>query len=200
MIAKRLEALLGTATKHSEADMVQRFQKLRDSGLLPKSRGKNAEDLSDDEVVSGILSVVAARPGWVGVTVKMLKALRPVGGPTASFTRAETFGSALRTLLSDEDALNSLVEIRVTDSEVYKNSHGRAAIVYRAGNKERTSYYVRKEAVSHMRQGADEEYDPRDLISDVIVETTYLPRMIKRIVRELSERRRYIAMTNRVLV
>ena len=193
MIAKRLEALIMDTAGRSETEMVQRFQKLRDSGLLPKSRGKNADDLSHDEIFSGILSVIAARPGYAGLTAKFLRDLRPVGGVEASFADAKTFGKAIQALFNDPDALNALLEIRVSDSEVYKNSHGRAAIIYRSGNAEKVAYYVRKEAVSLMQAGARGNYNPRDLISDVITETVFLPHLFKSIARELEEKRRHVA-------
>ena len=193
MIAKRLEGLIADTAGRGETEMVQRFQKLRDSGLLPKSRGKNADDLSHDEIVSGILSVIAARPAYTGPTAKFLKDLRPVGGTNASFANATTFGKALELLINDPDALDALLEVRVSDSEVYNNSHGRAAIVYRLGKGEKVAYYVRKEAVSLMQVGAQDTYNPRDLISDVIIETVFLARFFKRIARELEEERRYAA-------
>ena len=193
MIAKRLEGLIADTAGRGETEMVQRFQKLRDSGLLPKSRGKNADNLSHDEIVSGILSVIAARPAYAGLTAKFLKYLRPVGGTDASFANATTFGKAIEPLINDPDALDALLEVRVSDSEVYKNSHGRAAIVYRSGKGEKVAYYVRKEAVSLMQVGAQDTYNPRDLISDVIIETVFLPRFFKRITRELEEERRYAA-------
>ena len=191
MIAKRLEGLVGGAAKRSEAEMVQRFQKLRDFGLLPKSRGKHADELSPNQIVSGVLSTVAARPGVAGVTVRILKGLRPVGGAGASFASADSFGQAIQALFNDAHALDSLVEVRVSDSEVYTNSNGRAVIVYRAGGQEKTAYYVRKEAVSLMQPGAEKAYNPRDLISDVITETIFLPRLFNRIDRELSKQRRH---------
>lgn len=191
MIAKRLEGLVGGAAKRGEAEMVQRFQKLRDFGLLPKSRGKNADDLSPDEIVSGILSIVAARPGYAGLTAKFLKGLRPVGGTGASFASADSFGQAIQALFIDAHALDSLVEVRVSDSEVYTNSNGRAVIVYRADRQEKTAYYVRKEAVSLMQAGAEKSYNPHDLISDVITETIFLPRLFNWIDRELTKQRRH---------
>ncbi len=44
-------------------------------------------------------------------------------------------------------------------------------------------------AVSLMQADAEKTYNPRDLISDVITETIFLPRLFKRIVRELTEQR-----------
>src|SRR2546430_16715290 len=100
MIAKRLESFVGSAvwktdlSGRSPGEMVQRFQQLRGWGLLSKGRGKNAEHLSPTEIVAGILSVVAAKPGYAGIVSKILMDLRPVGGIRASFGQAVTFGTA----------------------------------------------------------------------------------------------------------
>src|SRR5229473_4910878 len=112
MKAKQLEAILGSELGIGEAEMVQRFQKLRDSQMLPVSRGRNAEHLTSRGIVSGLLSVVAERPGFAGVTTKILSGLRPVGGSAKGFAQAETFVAALEAALPNEALLNSVAEIR----------------------------------------------------------------------------------------
>jgi len=63
MIAKQLESFLSeeAATtelqRRSQSDLVQRFQSLRGCGLLPRGRGKNAEQLSANQVIAGLLSL-----------------------------------------------------------------------------------------------------------------------------------------------
>jgi hypothetical protein len=185
MRAKRLEAILGDQCAIREAEMVQRFQKLRDMNLLPLSRGRNAEDISRDAIVSGLLSIVAERPGYAGMTVKTLRGLRPVGGPANAFAKAATFGQALHNALDDDALLKTIIEIRITDSEVYTNSHGRGAIMYREGSNTRTTYYVGQTAVSLFQPGKEIDYDPRELISLMIRETVVFPRLLQRIMREV---------------
>src|SRR5882672_1486797 len=107
MKAKYLEAILGTELGIGEAEMVQRFQKLRDSRMLPVSRGRNAEHLTSRAIVSGLLSVVAERPGFAGITTQILSGLRPVGGAAKGFAQAETFAAALAAALQSEALLNS---------------------------------------------------------------------------------------------
>jgi hypothetical protein len=187
MRAKRLEAILGSEFAAGEAEMVQRFQKLRDNRLLPVSRGRNAEDVSRDEIVSGLLSMVASRPGFAGNTTIALRSLAPVGGPDANFAKAATFAEALHALLTDTKLLDSVVEIRITDSEIYTNSFGRGTIYYRADGKDRVTNYVGRTAVSLLQPGMEKDYDPRDLISSVIIEVVILPRVLKRIVCELTD-------------
>ncbi len=187
MKAKRLETILGNQFAAAEAEMVQRFQMLRDNRLLPVSRGRNAEEVTRDEIVSGLLSMVALRPGFAGNTTIALRGLRPVGGAATAFAGASTFAEALRALLSDNSLLSNLIEIRVTDSEVYTNSFGRGAIFYRASGKDLVTYYVGSTAVSLFQPGKEKDYDPRDLISSVIREAVILPRVLKLIVRELTD-------------
>ena len=112
MIAKALEARLGTELSVGEAEMVQRFQTLRDWRMLPLSRGRNAEHLTIDEIVSGVLSIVAERPAFAAQGVKMLRFLRSVGGPDNAFAAANTLGQALAAALSDK----ALLELGAGDS------------------------------------------------------------------------------------
>lgn len=187
MRAKRLEAILGNGLKIGEPEMVQRFQKLRDNRLLPVSRGRNAEDITTDEVVSGLLSVIDERPGFAGQTSTMLRNLRPVGTAANGFAKADTFGMALRSALDTDTLLNSIDEIRVSSSEIYTSCFGRGAIFYRDGRKERVTYYVGATAISLLQLGKENEYDPRDLISSMIRETTIFPHVLKTIMREMRD-------------
>ena len=68
--------------------MVQRFQKLREARMLPVSRGRNAEDIAAEAIVSGLLSIVAERPAFAAQVVNMLRHLRPVGGSAYAFAGA----------------------------------------------------------------------------------------------------------------
>lgn len=192
MIAKRLETILANEARktdlsqRSPADMVQRFQSLRGFGLLPKGRGKNAQHLSLAEIVAGILSIATVKPGFSGLASKVLTDLRPVGGIEVSFERCATFGKAVETVLDSSNALNSLIEIRVSDSEIYKNGHCRAAIEYVSGDIKKTANYVGKLAISLLRPGAEKTFDPRQLISSVITETVLYPSFFQRLDRELK--------------
>jgi len=192
MIAKQLEAiLLNEAAKtdlshRSSADMVQRFQALRGFGLLPRGRGKNAQHLTSLQTAAGILSVIAEKPGYAGTASKVLLKLRPVGGVDASFEGAGTFGDALIKILENPDARASILEVRASFSEIYKNSHGRATIIYLAGEQERTAFFVSELASSLMGRGAERTFNPRDLISTSIKEMVYFRRIFERIAREMQ--------------
>jgi hypothetical protein len=193
MIAKRLEAILANEaedtdiSKRSPADMVQRFQCLREYGLLPKGRGKNAQPLSRVEIVAGILSIASVKPGFAGHAAIVLTDLRPVGGTEASFERCSTFGKAVEAVLENSKALDSLLEIRISNSEIYKNGHGRATIEYLAGDTTKTANYVGKLSVSLLQPGTEKTFDPRKLISSVITETVFYPSFFRRLNCELKK-------------
>lgn len=187
MIAKQLEGILSEAvsrtdfSRRSQADLVQRFQSLREFGLLPRGRGKNAQHLTSKEVVSGILSVVPEKPGYAGTAAKILKNLRPVGSVEASFNGAKTFGEALSKILIEVGSLEAIVEVRASVSEFYTNNNGRAAILINENGKIRTAYFVSELATSLMGNGAEETFDPRSLSTTTVKETVFLPQFFKRI-------------------
>jgi len=191
MKAKRLEAMLGVAANRTGAEMVMRFQKLRDNRLLPTSRGRNAEHIAVDGVVSGILAMVAEKPGFAGLRVLILRNLRPVGGRDQSFAKAETFGAALHSALEDDALLDSILEIRLTEDEINTNSNGRGVIFYQEGGMERTSYYVGHTAVSLLQAGAERTFNPRSYNSPLLREITIQTRLLKKIMREYREEERF---------
>ena len=187
MIAKQLEVILGTELKVGEAEMVQRFQKLRDARMLPVSRGRNAEDVTPDAIVSGLLSVVAERPAFTAQVVKMLRQLRPVGGSVKAFAGGNTLGEALSSALNDKATLDTVKEIRLSESEVYTNAHGRAGIFYMRGGVEAVTYYVPPTAISQFQPGMDKKHDPRELICSMIREVVVYPHVLQRIMREVRD-------------
>ena len=137
------------------------------------------------EIVAGILSIATVKPGFSGLASKVLKDVRPVGGIEASFERCATFGKAVEAVLDSSNALNSLIEIRVSDSEIYTNGHCRAAIEYLSGDTKKTANYVVKTAVSLLQPGAEKTFDPRQLVSSVITETVFYPSFFRRLDHEL---------------
>ncbi len=169
----------------SPADVVQRFQSLRGYGLLPKSRGKNAQHLSVTEIVAGVLSLATPQPGFAGLVSKVLMNLRPVGGIEASFAQCDTFGKAVEAILNNSETLNSLIEVRVSDSEHGVNSNGLAAIDYIANNTQKTAYYIGSTATSVLQSGAERTFDSRQF-SPIVTQTVYYPLFFKRLDLELQ--------------
>lgn len=197
MRASQLETLLTNETastslsRRPPAEFACRFDSLRSYGLLPKGRGYKSHQLSLTEIASAILSMAATNPQYSGLVAKMLMDLRPVGGITVSFGAAPSFGSALQIILGDARALELLIEIRISESEIYTNGHGRAAITYRDSEGERTAHFVGQLAVSLLQLGAESNFDPRALISAVVVETVIYPPLIQNLVRQLQDEARY---------
>ena len=191
MIAKRLENLLADATQLHHSELVQRFQNLRDFGVLPKSRGRNAEELSSEAIASGILSIVSDRPGFAGTSAIVLQKLRPVGGVSASYAGCGNFLRALVHLIEDEQAIENLVEIRISDSEIYTNCYGRGVIVTESERTIKQYYYVGETAISLLQPYAEKDFKPRSWIRSSIKETTILPTLLERIRREEDRRRQY---------
>lgn len=187
MIAKHLESIIAEEVRktdipqRSQADIVQRFQHVRGFGLLPRGRGKNAQHLSPKEVAAGVLSIATEKPGFAGLAAQILLNLRPVGGVGASFQSSKTFGKAIEQIITDSNALKSLLEVRMSVSEFYKNSNGRASIQYEMNGKAKIAYFVQKEAVSLMQAGAEKTYNPAALISSAISESVIFPIFFKKL-------------------
>lgn len=192
MLARHLEALLRsefqTASFGSRfADSIsERFVALRGSGLLPRGRQKNAQNLSTKEIVAGILSLAAENPNYAGHAAKILSDLRPVGGVDASFHNSATFGSAIEGMLVNPDRIKSIVDVRISLNEINTNSHGRCVITYVEDNQLKTAYFVSHLAVSLLQKGAEATFTPTALVSSAIIEQVLFPRFFKRIHEEMQ--------------
>ncbi|MFH0302931.1 methylamine utilization protein MauJ [Bradyrhizobium sp. 31Argb] len=192
MYAKRFESLLteqiGQTGLSSRApdEMSLRFESLRGYGLLPSGRVKNVTPLSPSQMAATILATVTAKPGFAGLAGKTLSNLRPVGGAEASFAQCATLGNAVEALLQNPTALDSFLELRVSDSEIYTNAHGRGAIVYRSGDEIVTCHYVHQNALSLFHAGAEKDFDPRAVISSTVTETVFYAGLFRKIVNELA--------------
>ncbi len=192
MFARGLEALLADEARktglaqRSPDDLPQRFESLRGYALLPRGREKNVKHLSFPEIVAGILSLATVKPGFAGFAAEVLGSLSPVGGTDASFKGSGTFGKAIERLLEDPATSNSLLEVRVSDSEIYTNSHGRATIVYRSGDNIFTAHYGSHLARSALEPGAEKTFNSRDFISSVVTEMVFYPPFFRRLANQLK--------------
>lgn len=193
MIARQLETIIERQiskfgiSNQPCGHIGQRFESLRAYRLLPLGRIRNSQHLTHEQIVSGILSIVASNVGYSGHTALILKALKPVGGVKASFNKRETFGAALEVILKNEDdVLEHLVKVSVSDSEIYTNSHCRAAIHYMLAGQDKVAYYVDRHAVSLLRDGAEKNYDPSEITSSVINEIVFYPSFFRSIERNLK--------------
>ena len=99
MIARQLETIIERKistfgiSNQPWGHVSQRFESLRAYGLLPKGRVRNSQHLTTEQIVSGILSIIASNSSFSGHTALILKALKPVGGPKASFNNSSVISS-----------------------------------------------------------------------------------------------------------
>ena len=156
MISKQLEYILAELAGKTPGEMTQRFQRTRDCGLLPKSRGEHAEPLSNEQIAAAILCLVPERPGYAGLQGKALANLRPVGGTDASFRGANTLGAAIAAAIEDPA---DFIELEVLDGDFGTNAYGYGAI--RHTNTHEVAHYVRESALTLMQRGAERGFDPR---------------------------------------
>jgi len=200
MYAKRFEALLAgnvgktDLSQRAPDDMPQRFESLRGYRLLPVGRTKNVTPLSVSQMATAILAIVTPKPGYAGLAGKTLSSLRPVGGIEASFQKCATLGSAVESLLQNPAALDSFLELRVSDSEIYTNAHGRGAIIYRSTDSILTTHYVHQNALSLLQSGAEKDFDSRELISSVVTEIVFYAPLFRKIVGELKREASALSM------
>lgn len=193
MLARRLESLLAKEaadtdlSKRASDDILRRFESLRGYRLLPAGRTKNVTHLTLAQIATAILSITTAKPGYAGLAATVLPKLRPVGGVDASFQGCANLGSAVERLIENAAARDSLLELRVSDSEIYANAHGRGAITYSSGGVAMTAHYVGHTAVSLLQPGAEEHFNHRELISSVVTETVFYPPFFRRIANELKK-------------
>jgi hypothetical protein len=151
--------------------------------------------LSFPQMAGTILAIATVKPGYAGLAGKTLVNLRPVGGINASFHNSPTLGSAVEHLLQDPTALDSLLELRVSDSEIYTNAHGRGAITYRSGDSILTAHYVHQNTKSLLQSGAEKRFDPRALISSAVTEMLFYPPFFRRIANELKREASALSIT-----
>lgn len=192
MLANALASILSDEFRKTDvsgwafADIAERFERLRGYRLLPTGRTKNVTHLSPAEIVAGILSAVTVKPGFAGLAAHTLIRLNPVGGPSASFHGGETLGQSLQALVTNSEALSDLIEVRISDSEMYTNAHGRAAITYQSDGTVFTAYYVSPNASSLLQPGAEVTFNPRSLVSSAVTETVLYAPIFKRLAVSLK--------------
>jgi hypothetical protein len=192
MLAKQLEFLLAEKAAKTDLsqrapdDVARRFENLRGCRLLPTGRKKNVMHLSLAQIATAILSIATLKPEYAGLAGTVLGKLRPVGGADASFQGCATLGSAVERLIENHAALDSLLELRISDSEIYTNAHGRGAITYSSGSTGRTAHYVGHTAVSLLQAGAEENFNHRDVISSVVTETVFYQSFFRCIANKLK--------------
>jgi hypothetical protein len=186
MISKQLENVLVNLTGRTPGEITQRFQKARDCGLLPKSRGEHAESLSNEQIAAAMLSVVPDRIGYAGLYGKVLANLKPVGGLNVSFQGARTLGDAVAAAIVQPD---QLLELGVLDGEFGVNAYGYAEIHHTSG----VAQYVHGNHLSLVSKGAERGFDPHKHIRDFPIQRwiTFQASAFKAISRKVVDARQH---------
>jgi hypothetical protein len=183
------------------SEIVQRFQCIRKYNQLPNDKGQAARDLTEDEIVNGILSVMDTRPGFAGVAVICIRQLKPVRGINYSYRGASTFGEAVRLLIQHPE---DLIELRVKgiendDRGIPSYAHGsRAQITYKSNGEEKVASYVPVNSVSLFNENSEEaiNYDPRLFKAPFERDYVLNRKIFQRIHNQLSQERQYSQLLN----
>ncbi|WP_120496647.1 methylamine utilization protein MauJ [Kiloniella sp. EL199] len=193
MIARQLERIIEnqiskfSISNQPQGHIAQRFESLRSFGLLPSGKIRNSQHLTLEQIVSGVLSIISSRADFAGHTSLIIKSLKPVGGDKVSFMGTKSLCKALETLLNiNENALNSLIKVTISDSEIYTNSYCRAAIHYKVNDKVKITYYVDKNASSLFQKDAEINYNPTQITSSVINDIVFYPSFFQAINKNLK--------------
>ena len=136
MYASNLQELLFHCCEHSDMspqvfmEFTERFNTLRSYGHLPRGRDQRKQLLTPTQIAAAILGLVPMRPSWAGHGATVLKTLSPVGGPSVGFYNANSLIEAMALLLTNADARESLIGVRIILGETGTNSSGGAAFTY----------------------------------------------------------------------
>lgn len=190
MLAKQLSRILTNLCRSSDvtsdtaADMETRFESLRGYGRLPQGRENRGRALTIEQIVAAVLGLAAAKPGWSGHVATLLRKLKPVGGATSAFGGAVTLADALGNVLTDGFARSAVVAVRLSVAEAGTNNHGLAVITFDHDGARHELSFVRDEAISLLRPGAQYDADVRN--APVSRELAFNQQFFNRLAREIE--------------
>lgn len=199
MFAKNMESILTSLCEKSDVshglpnEFAERFVALRRYGRLPRSREKRGQSLTSGEIAAAIFGLTPTHPNWAGHAAILLSSLRAVGGVGASFFGTSTLQESIERILTDAAARLSVIKLTVSVAEGGVNSHGYASLIYEIEGVRHRAFYVPKEAVSLLRPGAEQEFNPENLHSPVSRETTFNRAFFERIAQEIERAKAFPA-------
>jgi hypothetical protein len=160
MYAKNLAFLLHEALVRPDplSETLERFERLRGFGLLPRGRENAAVRLSDMQIASAVLGFAPTAIGFAGYAALCLGGLRAVGGPDASFRKTDTLQETIATILGDDDACKSVVAVTLTIDRTGHGEDFHARLILQDGHRRVKVSYVDKMA-TRLVAGAGDEYD-----------------------------------------
>ena len=111
----------------------------------------------------------------------------PVGGQEASFFGSANLSEAIEKILGNKHALEVFLELRVSASEIdAQGTGGTARIIYKDGDREKTTFFVHETAISLFTKGAERNYNPRAALLQISTDIVYYPELFHRIARSLE--------------
>jgi len=140
-------------------ETLQRFEKLRGYGQLPRGREKAGQRLTNEEIVCAILGFVPTLSGWAGHVALIMGDLRPVGGIGISFQETETLKATMAAILGDDDCCKALIAVTLSIARIPGNDEYQAKILLEEAGHRRTVSYVSKHALSLATVGAEKTFD-----------------------------------------
>ena len=168
MKAKELEKLLSRLSQKRASEMVDRFQNLRNTTLLPKERGRHARELMDAEIIYGILAAAASKSSNAGLHARTLGGLKSVGGKKASYKGAEFLKDAIMHLLNDLNTKVQSISLLITDGDTKPtNSSGYAEITYVENGKTKTLYFVNRLALTLFTSGQEKRFKRSSYVREI---------------------------------
>lgn len=161
MYAKNLSLQLHRSLSETDSynDTLERFEKLRGYGQLPRGREKSGQRLSNEEICCAVLGFVPTLTGWAGHVALIMSNLQPVGGVDASFQKTPTLKEAMAALLSEDDHCNALVSLTLSIGRIPGNDEYQAKFLFDEDGHRKTASYVSEYATSLTAAGAEKTYD-----------------------------------------
>lgn len=161
MFAQNLSLLLhqNLAEPHEYDATLKRFESLRGYGLLPRGRENAGQRLSNEQIASAVIGFTPVLSGWAGHVSLIIGDLRPVGGLPASFENAETLKYAVASLIEGKAACDCLIHVTLSIARKSNEDEYHAHILFEQDGHRRTASYVSKDAITLLREGAEDTYD-----------------------------------------
>jgi|GEM_PF-5160968 len=202
MKTSMLKSIIESEMFVGSSEMTQRFLTVRKYNLLPNDKGQAARDLSKDEIINGIISVMDNRPGYAGLIVICTKSLQPVRGDAYSYRGAKNFGEAMEFLLENP---SELIELRVKgiendDKGVPPYAYGgRAQITFKINEEEKIAYFVSPQSLSLFSEHSQDaiDYKPTNFKASFEREYVLKNKIFRKIHNTLKQEKIYSNQLNR---
>lgn len=127
--------------------------------------------LSNEHIVNAVLGFSHPSPRHAGHASLILGGLMPVGGPNASYKKANSFQNAVLALLDTNG--DGLARLTISVEHDHNAEEYTARLYLREGDKSRTVSFVSKYATSLLQAGAESSYQHDCLEKMYAIEKSY---------------------------